>query len=531
MVDGGPLREGQQAAIRRSSEGSDAGMVPEKLAKTWVTPVESVEERAAAEGKSAHGNARRAQDRGRAPTQVERIGQRAKGREGERFINLLSAMKVPLLKEAYQRLRRSAAPGVDGVTWEEYGEQLEARLLDLQDRVHRGSYHPQPVRRVHIPKGDGRTRPLGIPALEDKVVQQAVRMVLEPIFEVAFKGFSYGCRPGRSAHDALNALAVAIKRKVNWVLDADIRSFFDTIDHGWMQQFLEHRIADRRMVRLLMKLLHAGVVEDGELHEVEEGTPQGGNVSPLLANIYLHYVLDLWAHQWRKRHARGEVYIVRYVDDFVMGFQYERDARTMREALAARIAKFGLELHPDKTRVIQFGRHAREACEREGRASPETFDFLGFTHIAGVSRGGAFQLKRRTSRKKRKAKLAKLSEEMHRRRHEPVPLQHAWLCSVLRGHYRYYGVPSNTPALTLFRERVRSGWHRQLQHRSQRARWNCAKRATHEKRFPLPLPTTHHPWPSVVMLLRRPEVGARCGKSARRVLSGGRPESSVAKRR
>ena len=340
-------------------------MVPKKPAKTRVTPVESVEERAAAEGKSAHRNARRAQDRERAPTQVERIGERAKEKRGERFDNLLSPLKVPLLTEAYQRLR-SAAPGVDGVTWKEYGEHLDARLLDLQDRIHRGSYHPQPVRRVHIPKGDGGTRPLGIPALEDKVVQQAVRMVLEPIYERAFLGFSYGFRPGRSPHDALNALAEAISRKVNWVLDADIRSFFDTIDHGWMQKFIEHRIGDRRMVRLLMKLLRAGVMEDGELREVTEGTPQGGNTSPLLANIYLHYALDLWARQWRNRQARGEMYIVRYADDFVMGFQYEQDALAMREALATRLAKFGLELHPDKTRVIRFGRFA--ASGRNARA-------------------------------------------------------------------------------------------------------------------------------------------------------------------
>jgi RNA-directed DNA polymerase len=315
VVDGGSLREGQKAAIRRGFEESDAGIVPKKPAKTRVTPVESVEGRAAAEGKSAHGDAHRAQDRESARTQVERIGQRAKEKKGERFNNLLSAVKVPLLTEAYQRLCRSAAPGVDGITWEEYGEHLDARLLDLQDRIHRGSYHPQPVRRVHIPKGDGGTRPLGIPALEDKIVQQAVRMVLEPIYEREFKGFSYGFRPGRSQHDALNALAEAISRKVNWVLDADIRAFFDTIDHEWMQKFIEHRIGDRRLVRLVMKLLHAGVMEDGELREVEEGTPQGGNVSPLLANIYLHYALDLWVHQWRTRHARGEVYIVRYADD------------------------------------------------------------------------------------------------------------------------------------------------------------------------------------------------------------------------
>ena len=498
MVDDGLLREGQEAELRRGSEESDAGMVPKKPAKTWVTPVESVEGRAAAKGKSAHGNALRAQDWQGALTQVERIGQRAKEKKGERFDNLLSALKVPLLTEAYQSLRRSAAPGVDGVTWEEYGEHLEARLLDLQDRIHRGSYHPQPVRRVHIPKGEGATRPLGIPALEDKIVQQAVRRVLEPIYERAFLGFSYGFRPGRSPHDALNALAEAISRKVNWVLDADIRSFFDTIDHGWMQKFLEHRIADRRLVRLLMKLLRAGVMEDGELREVEEGTPQGGSVSPLLANIYLHYALDLWARQWRNRQARGEMYIVRYADDFVMGFQKEQDAHAMRAALAARLAEFGLELHPDKTRVIRFGRYAHEKCGREGRKQPETFDFLGFTHIAGQERWrSVFQLKRRTSRKKRQAKLASLRKEMHRRRHDPVPVQHAWLTSVLRGHYLYYGVPTNKPALGSFRERVRESWHNQLQRRSQRARWDADRHAAFAKRFPLPLPQIHHPWPSL----------------------------------
>ena len=517
MVDDGLLREGPRATLRRGSEASDAGMVPKKPAKTWATPVERVEGRAATEGKSAHGNAHRAQDRERAPTQVARIGQRAQEKKGERFTNLLSALKVPLLTEAYLSLRPSAAPGVDGMTWEEYGKHLDARLHDLQDRIHRGSYHPQPVRRVHIPKGDGRRRPLGIPTLEDKIVQQAVRRVLEPIYERAFLGFSYGFRPGRSPHDALNALGEAIQRKVSWVLDADIRSFFDTIDHGWMQKFIEHRIGDGRMVRLLRKLLRAGVMEDGELSEVTEGTPQGGNISPLLANIYLHYALDLWARQWRNRHARGEMYIVRYADDFVMGFQHEQDARAMREALAARLAAFGLELHPDKTRVLRFGRFAREQREREGHKRPETFEFLGFTHIAGQSRRGAFLLNRRTSRKKRKAKLEGLRDELRRRRHESVPTQYKWLSSVLEGHYRYYGVPTNSRALRSFRERVRESWHHQLQRRSQRARWSGEQRTAFSKRFPLPLPKIHHPWPS----LRHVRPSTRGGSPVREIRSPG----------
>ena len=497
VVAGRQTREGQepQSAVG-ARQKSDEAIVPEKSAKTRVTPVESMEGRAEAEGKSAARNASPAQDGKDALTRLQWIGKRAKERPKEQFTNLLGHVKAPLLKEAFHRLRKDAAPGIDGVTWIEYSQGLDARLLDLQDRIHRGCYHPQPVKRVHIPKGDGRTRPLGLPSLEDKIVQQAVRMVLEPIYETMFIGLSYGFRPGRSAHDALDALATAIERKVSWVLDADIRSFFDTIDHGWMQKFIEHRIGDRRMVRLLMKWMRAGVVEDGGLRDVEEGTPQGGIISPLLANIYLHYALDLWVCQWRKRHARGEVYIVRYCDDFVMGFQYGQDARAMHSALRERLTTFGLELHPDKTRVLEFGRFAREGRERRGLTKPETFDFLGFTHIAGTSRQGAFKLIRRTSRKKRHAKQARLAEECRRRRHDAVPQQHKWLCSVLRGHYRYYAVPTNFHALASFRQAVRWTWHRWLQRRSQRAAWTTEQQRAFDGRFPLPHPSILHPWPT-----------------------------------
>jgi len=490
-------REGDEPqSVQYASEKSDEGMVPKKPAKMRVTPIESVEGRPEAEGKSVARNVSPAQDGNDTLTTPQRIGQRAKQRPEEQFTNLLSHIKLPQLKEAYQSLRKTAAAGVDGVTWSEYGERLDERLLDLQDRIHRGSYHPQPVLRVHIPKGDGRTRPLGIPSLEDKIVQQAARVIVEPLYEAMFIGFSYGFRPKRSAHDALDALAVTIsRRKVSWVLDADIRSFFDTIDHGWMQKFIEHRIGDKRMVRLLMKWLHAGVMEEGKLHEVREGTPQGGIISPLMANIYLHYVLDLWVQQWRKKQARGEVCIVRYADDFVMGFQFEQDALAMKEALAFRFAKFGLELHPEKTRVLEFGRKARERRERQGQRKPETFDFLGFTHIAGVSRQGEFQLQRRTSRKKRSAKLRQLRQECRRRRHRSVTEQHAWLGSVLRGHYRYYAVPTNHPALAQFRRAAASIWHRSLQRRSQRGRWSEEQWKSFERRFPLPPPRILHPWP------------------------------------
>lgn len=496
-LDGGPRVEAGRhlAAIRAVRlEESDEVVVPKKLAKTRVTPVESMEGRTEAEGKSAARNALPAQDGEGALTFLQRIGQRARRNKEEKFTTLLSHLKVPLLREAFMSLRKTAVSGIDGVTWHEYAERLDERLLDLQDRVHRGSYHPQPVRRVYLAKSDGRLRPLGIPALEDKIVQQAARMVLEPIYEAQFLGFSYGFRPGRSPHDALDALAEAIHRKVSWVLDADIRSFFDTIDHGWMQQFLEHRIGDRRMVRLLMKWLRAGVMEEGELRGVDRGTPQGGIISPLLANIYLHYALDQWVQSWRKKRARGELYFVRYADDFVMAFRYEEDARAMHDDLSARLAKFGLELHPDKSWVLRFGRFARKEAERRGR-KPETFDFLGFTHISGTSRDGRFQLKRRTSRKKRGAKLAELRKQMRRRMHDPPAHQWRWLCAVLTGHYRYYAVPTNYQALEGFCRAVRDAWYRALQRRSQRARWTVAKLRRFEQRYPLPAPKILHPWP------------------------------------
>jgi group II intron reverse transcriptase/maturase len=497
VVDGRQLREGEEPqAGGQAAEESDEGIVPKKSAKTWVTPVESMEERPEAKGNAAARNASPTQRGIDAPTSLQRIGQRAKEKPKEKWTTLLSHVTGAVLKKAYQRLRKDAAAGVDGVTWQEYGARLDERLAELEDRVHRGSYHPRPVRRVHIPKGDGKTRPLGIPALEDKIVQQAVRMVLEPIYEAEFIGFSYGFRPRRSAHDALDALAVAIDRKVNWVLDADIKSFFDTIDHRCLQQFLEHRIGDKRMVRLLMKWVNAGVLEDGQLHAAQAGTPQGGIISPLLANVYLHYVLDLWVQSWRKKHARDEMYVVRYADDFVMAFQREEDALSIRQALAERLAKFALELHPDKTRVIEFGRFARERRERRRLPKPETFEFLGFVHIASTDRRGRFQLKRQTSRKKRRAKLARLKEEIERRRHHRVAEQHAWLSLVLNGHYRYYAVPTNSRALKQFRDAVTWTWHRSLQRRSQRGRWNVKQLQRFERRFPLPSPRILHPWPS-----------------------------------
>ena len=485
MADGRQPREGRIRNPRSPAlEESDEPIVPVKSTKTRVTPVEPMEGRGEAKGKLAPRNALRTQGRVGALTHLARVGRKATKDKETKFSNLMCHLKRPLLEQAYQRLKKNAAAGVDGVEWSEYGQNLEARLTDLQDRIHRGSYHPQPVRRVHIPKPDGRERPIGIPALEDKIVQQAVRMILEPIYEQAFLGFSYGFRPKRSAHDALDALAtVIIKKRTDWVLDADIRSFFDTIDHGWMKKFLEHRVTDKRLVRLLMKWLAAGVMEEGKLHETQEGTPQGGIISPLLANIYLHYVLDLWIHAERKRSARG-IYLVRYADDFVMAFEDERDAKAMSAKLERRLSKFGLELHADKTRILRFGRYARERSAKLG-LKVETFDFLGFTHAAGSDgKNGWFQLQRLTSRKKRQRLLSKLSQELRRRRHEDARVTHKWLSSVLRGHYEYFAVPTNQRVLTRFRRHVSDVWLRQLRRRSQRgARWSVAK----IKRFEKPL--------------------------------------------
>ncbi len=470
-------------------------IVPRKSAKTRVTPVEQMEGRPTAKRESGARNAPPTQSGTGAPTQLHRIGERARKKPSEKWTNLMSHMKVPLLRQAYERLKRSAAPGVDDETWSEFGERLDERLVDLESRIHRGSYHPKPVLRVHIPKGDGRTRPLGLPALEDKVVQMAAKMVLEPVYEAEFLGFSYGFRPRRSPHEALDALAEAIGRKVTWILDADIQSFYDTLDHGWLQRFIEHRIGDRRMVRLLMKWAKAGVVEAGRLHEVEEGTPQGGIISPLLANVFLHYVFDLWVVSWRKKRAHGEVYVVRYADDFAMGFEREQDAKAFHEDLRVRMERFGLKLHPDKTRVIQFGRRALDERKRRGLGKSETFDFLGFTHYIGRSRGGKAMLKRQTSRKKRLAKLRSLKEEMRKRRHEPARDQYTWICQVLAGHYRYYGVPTNARGLTRFRASVEWMWHRSLQRRSQRGRWTKRRLESFEARFPMPEVRILHPWP------------------------------------
>jgi RNA-directed DNA polymerase len=431
-----------------------------------------------------------------APSDLGRVRRVARMDEEAKFTALLHHVDVERLRAAYWALNPRAATGVDGITWHEYGQDLESNLQALHARVHRGSYRAKPSRRVYIPKPDGRLRPLGVAALEDKILQRALVEVLNAVYEQDFLGFSYGFRPGRSPHDALDALAAGIMRKrVNWVLDLDFQDYFSSLDHRWLERFVEHRIADRRVLRLIKKWMAAGVIEDGSWTAADEGVPQGASASPLLANIYAHYVFDLWAHQWRRRHAHGDVVIVRFADDAVVAFEHREDAERFWADLRDRLATFGLEVNAEKTRLIEFGRHAARNREARGLGKPETFQFLGFTHICGKTRkSGRFKLKRITDRKRVRTKLHALKGEMRRRMHLPIPEQGRWLASVLRGHYQYYAVPENSEALNAFRKGIIRHWLRSLRRRSQRTTvtwermWRLADRW-------LPQTSILHPWP------------------------------------
>jgi RNA-directed DNA polymerase len=402
---------------------------------------------------------------------LDRVRRAASKDREARFTALLHHVDVDRLRVAYRALNPRAATGVDGVTWQEYGRDLEGNLQVLHARLHRGAYRARPSRRVFIPKPDGRLRPLGVAALEDKLLQRALVEVLNAIYEHDFLGFSYGFRPGRSQHDALDALTVAIKRrKVNWVLDVDIRDYFSSLDHSWLERFIGHRIADKRVLRLIQKWLKAGVIEDGAWSETEQGTPQGASVSTLLANVYLHYVFDLWAHQWRRQHARGDVVTVRFADDLVVGFEHRDDAEQFQADLRARLAEFALELNAEKTRLIEFGRFAARDRKARGLGKPETFTFLGFTHICAKTRKGRFQVKRITDSKRMRRKLSEVNSELRWRMHRPIPEQGRWLASVLRGHCNYYAVPENSKAVNAFRYEIIRYWHKALRRRSQRDR-------------------------------------------------------------
>jgi group II intron reverse transcriptase/maturase len=450
---------------------SDSFIIPKKLPnKGPKGAAEAMEGRKLTKGNLLEQNALRTQGREGVPSALERVREAAQRDKEERFTTLFHHVyDVNRLREAYYGLKRQAVPGVDGETWQHYGQDLEGNLKDLSEWLKRGAYRAKPAQRAYIPKADGKKRPIGIPVLEDKIVQRATVEVLNAIYEKDFLGFSYGFRPGRSPHFALDALAVGIMRKkVSWVLDADIRSFFDTLSHEWLVRFVEHRIADRRIVRLIQKWLNAGVLEEGKRIRKEEGTVQGGGISPLLSNIYLHYVFDLWVHWWRRHEANGEVIVVRFADDWVAGFQYQSDAQKFLRELKERFARFGLELHTEKTRLIEFGRFAAQSRLARGEGKPETFDFLGFTHICGKKRNGKFTVLRKTMRKRWQNKLKEVSQELRTRMHRPIPEQGAYLKSVLLGHMRYYGVPMNGRSMNAFRYALQRVWWKVLRRRSQK---------------------------------------------------------------
>ena len=475
---------------------SDLGIVAKKPTNKTGKPVaESVERRPGAKGNMVEVHTDWTQGRAAVSQQLDRVRQAARQRKKERFTALFHYVDIELLRESFFWLQRRSAPGVDGVEWLDYEGNLESRLVVLQARLHRGAYRALPSRRQYIAKPDGTQRPLGIAALEDKIVQRAVVEVVNAVYETDFLGFSYGFRPGRRQHDALDALAFGIMRtKVNYIVDADIEKFLDRISHDWMMRFMEHRIGDPRILRLIRKWLKAGIMEDGEVTQAETGTPQGAVISPLLANVYLHYVFDLWVQQWRHCHAHGNMIVVRYADDTVVGFERLADAECFLTEMRERVERFGLTVHPQKTRLIEFGRHATQRRAERGLSKPETFNFLGFTHICGRTRHGAFALQRMTRRDRMQAALSKLKEQLHRNRHHAIPEQGAQLRRVLQGYFAYHAVPTNARRLSTFRHHVVRFWLWALRRRSQKdsISWNRVKRLADHW---LPSPRILHPWP------------------------------------
>jgi len=513
-------------------EKSDPAIVAKKPAnkaeqlsaeRSGVEPnaAEPVERRAGTKGNAGQQSTCRAQSRVSVSQALERIRQDARERKKEKFISLFHHISVELLEAAFYELKTDAAAGVDRLTWKDYEADFDDKIEDLHDRVQRGAYRALPSRRVYIPKPDGRQRPLAVAALEDKIVQRAVVALLNAIYEEDFLGFSYGFRPGRGTHDALDALCVGItSRKVSYILDADIRSFFDEISQEWLVRFLEHRIGDRRIIRLIQKWLKVGVLEDGIVTPSEKGTGQGSVISPLLANIYLHYVIDLWANRWRRREATGDMIIVRYADDFIVGFEHEADARRFLDEMRERLGEFALSLHPEKTRLIEFGRFAAERRQRRGLDKPETFNFLGFTFICGKTRAGKFQIKRKTRRDRMRAKLKMIQEGLWRRMHQSIPSQGSWLRRVVKGYFNYHAVPTNARTLDVFRHHVTDLWRRTLRRRSQTARITWARMTKLANDF-LPKPIILHPWPSERFAVRHPRWEPYAGKPLVRICAGG----------
>lgn len=482
-----------------ATEKSDEGIVPEKLAnKGWQQSAEPVEERPSTKRNTQEELIARAQSRSAVSTRLERVRQRAVGNPDSTFNNLYSLLTPELLYTSFFELNRNAATGIDGVSWREYREAVEGRIADLHGRLHRGSYRATPSRRSYIEKSDGRLRPLGISSLEDKIVQQACVAILNQIYDSVFIGFSYGFRRGKCQHDALDALSTAIYRgRINWALDADIQGFFDNIPHDELLRFIEKRVSDPRLLRLVTKWLKCGWIEDDERYAQEVGTPQGSVISPFLGNIYLHYVLDAWTHQWRKTEPRGNVIIVRYADDFVVGFQHEEDAHRYVDELTRRMQDYGLTLHPEKTRLLEFGPYALEHRKRRGEGKPKSFDFLGFTHSCGKTSKGRFTIKRKTARKRMASKLAEVKLQLRKRMHRPLKETGLWLRSVLIGHCNYYGVPWNSDCIRSFHRQVEKMWLASIRRRSQKGKTWTWERFARLRAWLLPSMRIVHPYPEI----------------------------------
>ena len=490
--------------MMHGSEKSDRPIVPVKSANKAGQPAaEPTEGRGGTKGNADPQSTARTQSREAVSQAQARIRDAVNRNRTEKLTALFHHLSIDVLRGGFLSLRKSAAAGTDDLTWEDYEKNLEPRLRDLHARIHRGAYRAMPSRRVYIPKADGKERPLGIAAIEDKIVQAAVVFILTPVYEAEFLGFSYGFRPGRGQHDALDALAYGIKsRSVAWVLDADIRAFFDTLSHDWLIRFVEHRIADKRIVRLIVKWLKAGVVDNGTRVETKEGTPQGAVISPLLANVYLHYVYDVWVEAWRRRHATGAMIVVRYADDTVVGFEHHGDAVAFLRDLKARLAKFALSLNEEKSRLIAFGRFSAWNRRVRGEGRPETFDFLGFTHICGSKKNGkGFQLIRKTKRKRKWAFVTRTAEELRRIRHSSIDEQGQWLASALRGYYNYFAVPTNLESVRAVRHLVKVRWYLSLLRRSQRNRLSWRRMNVIVERW-LPMPSVIHPWPEQRFLVK-----------------------------